>query len=401
MKHKIFNSALLISSAFIFLSSCGGKKNNNENNDNTNQITKYNISFVDDDETTILKEAVAYEDGTKAEDIITPDVPSKYVSNDKYIFTGWSPEIEDVTADATYKATYSKLFKKENNKIYFGTYPQTKVEATVENGLSSIEFDPNTWTSYFYFIESEQPDFMYYLDVDTNNDGLYDYRGVYFTEYRPIYNSAKSTINTSYQDNNGYDPDEIYWFSYDVIEWDILKEKNDKALIISNLILDSQEYYPTSSPEISEHNDGTGYGNNYGLSNIRKFLIDTFYPNVFNDLEKTIIEETTVNNSVESTGQGSNNYVCDNTKDYMFLLSYDEASLLYSDNASRKAIGSDYAKCQGLNDYSGNSGWWLRSPASNFAYMSCDITYDGRLHENGDPIMMNFYGVRPACWINL
>lgn len=300
------------------------------------------------------------------------------------------------------------LYKMKDNKIYFGTYPQKKVEATTENGLSSIMFDTSTWISYKYYISYKQTDFMYYKDVDIDNNGTYDYRGVYFTQYRPSIFKEPSSTTFSYQDDNGYAIGKIYWFSYDLIEWNILKEDSGKALVIANLILDSQDFYRGTGDNTSQfnHNDGTGYANNYELSNIRKFLNDNFYNTAFNDLQKTLIEETTVDNSASSTGYSSNSYACNNTKDKLFLLSYSEAtSSAYglNSNSARQAKGSDYAKCQGLYVYSstGYSCWWLRSPDYQYAYYAYFVNDEGKVDNYYGTVGIAYRGVRPAFWINL
>ena len=302
--------------------------------------------------------------------------------------------------------TTASSYTREGNKIYFGTYPQTKVTATTENGLLSITFDSSTWTSYRYYISKSQSDFMYYKDIDIDNNGSYDYRGVYFTQYRPYYYSSSSSTDNTYQDDNGYSTNTIYWFSYDPIEWDVLTESSGKALIFANLILDSQDYYLYSSWSSISHNGGTGYVNNYELSNIRKFLNDNFYNTAFNELQKALIETTTVDNSVASTGQNSNIYACTNTSDKMFLLSCKEATTYYKNDGDRSAKGTDYAKCQGLyvSSENGNGYWWLRSPYDASPYE--DGAYNAYyVYEWGIISIHNvdqaFHGVRPACWIKL
>ena len=62
---------------------------------------EYTVTFLDDDGTTILSSAV-YMWGTRAEDIETP------LNYQDYIFTGWDPEVTDVTQSASYTATYNK-----------------------------------------------------------------------------------------------------------------------------------------------------------------------------------------------------------------------------------------------------------------------------------------------------
>ena len=303
----------------------------------------------------------------------------------------------------------SSIYAKDGNQIYFGSYPQTLVsdDSIIESlnakagGLPTTT-DAKSWTDYNYYISSSVTSFMFYQDIDYDNNGTYDYRGVYFTQYRPYYYSNSSTESDSYQDENGYSTNTIYWFSYDPIEWNILSESDGKALIIANLILDSQDYYPSSDKSSFSHNDGTGYVNNYELSNIRKFLNDDFYNTAFNDLQKALIETTTVDNSASSTGNSSNSYACNNTNDRMFLLSYEEAiTTYYTSVFARQAKGSDYAKIQGIYVYinNGNSDWWLRSPGYD------DVTNAYYIHNSGNYgcnfIGFTCKGVRPACYINL
>ena len=65
-------------------------------------------AFVDEDGTTVLKAATAYDHGTPAASIVKPADPTKAATAQyTYEFAGWSPVIANVTADATYKATYS------------------------------------------------------------------------------------------------------------------------------------------------------------------------------------------------------------------------------------------------------------------------------------------------------
>lgn len=81
-----------------------------ENKDYTavyNPITNiYTIKFVDYDDTQLSQDD--YEYGTAAEDVKAPIPYRQPTIQYTYIFTGWTPEIEDVTKDATYKATWEE-----------------------------------------------------------------------------------------------------------------------------------------------------------------------------------------------------------------------------------------------------------------------------------------------------
>ena len=69
-------------------------------------LNKYTVTFVDEDGKTELSKET-YEYGTKAADIKKPANPMKESTAGKtYGFGGWTPEIADVTGDATYTATY-------------------------------------------------------------------------------------------------------------------------------------------------------------------------------------------------------------------------------------------------------------------------------------------------------
>lgn len=371
-------------------------------------INKYTITLDDETEgVTITGVNSGSEYDYKSEITLTAsNIPSGYTliwsRSDGVIEFGDTYTFNVPLYDVTITAT-ARPFIKEGNKIYFGTYPQTEVEATAENGLISIEFD-DSWTSYNYYISSTISDYMFYKDVDTNGDGRFDYRGVYFTQYRPAWISDPSTEDNSYQDNNGYTTNTIYWFSYDPIEWDILTISSGKALLLANLILDSQDYYSSNSNTSFSHNGGTGYCNNYELSNIRQFLNDNFYNTAFNGLQKALIETIEVDNSASSAEEKASKYACNNTLDKMFLLSYSDltnSSYGLDSEIARQTKGTDYAKAQGLQVYAsyyGNSCWWLRSPHDTVNGAYC-IYWDGVFE--GNIIFITQRGVRPALWIEL
>ena len=76
---------------------------------------------------------------------------------------------------------------REDNKIYFGTYPQTLVdndslisELNTIAGTLPTSTNSYNWTDYNYYIEESVESYMFYQDIDYDNDGYYDYRGVYF-----------------------------------------------------------------------------------------------------------------------------------------------------------------------------------------------------------------------------
>lgn len=342
----------------------------------------------------------------------------------EYSFLGWYTEstfVNKVTAitlsdgdvtlyakwsETTTTTTMEQSYLRDGNYIYFGTYPQTEVTdstiktaLTTQAGILPTAENAQAWTSYGYYINGSVSDYMWYIDLTYNGE---KYRGVYFTSYRPNYTTNSSSAGNSSQDDNGYNTGMVYWFKYEPIKWRILSEYNGNALILCEMIIDSQEYYSSSSSGKSTHNGGWGYANNYALSNIRKWLNDTFYNTAFTASEKNIIIRTTVSNSSRYT-----TFACANTQDYVFLRSEQEVSTAgdYSSyDTTRRKKNTDYAKCQGAytstdGSYYDNGCWWLRSPSNNdslayVVYYYGNVDYISKVVSTGN-------GVVPALKIKL
>ncbi len=296
---------------------------------------------------------------------------------------------------------------RHDSDIYFGTYPQGNVtDETLTAALSSsagtlpTSEDSQSWTSYGYYVSGSVSNFMWYVDLTYNGE---KYRGVYFTSYRPYSTTNMSSADNSSQDDNGYSTFTVYWFRYEPIKWKILSESDGKAMIVADMVIDSQQYCHYTKTSQFTHNGGTGYPNNYALSDIRKWLNDTFYNTAFNDLQKELIQVTNVDNSISSTGDSSNDYVCENTNDNVFLLSYKETNA-YMTDSDRQKKNTDYAKCQGAftstdDRYSGNGYWWLRSPISYGSNRASHVNYYGFIVDRS--VYNSYCGVLPALVIRL
>ncbi len=333
-----------------------------------------------------------------------------------YTFEGWYPNPEctgnpitelmidygNITLYAkwgestTTTTTTEQLYTRSGSTIYFGEYPQTRVtDGTITAALNGMRgtlptsLNSRDWTSYGYYIYGDVTNFMWYIDLEYSGE---KYRGVYFTSYRPDYTISPSPISYS-QDNNGYSTGTVYWFKWEPIKWRILTESDGKAMILSELMLDSQQY---------DYDYDGSYSNNYANSTIRRWLNDTFYNTAFGDTQQAIIETTEVDNSVYSTGYSSNPSTSENTFDKVFLLSYREAnnSSYGMTSTTRHKQGSDYCKAQGsLTDSNGNGNWWLRSPYIYYRNNASFVNFDGIPGSNG--VYDTTYGVVPALWINL
>ncbi len=288
--------------------------------------------------------------------------------------------------------------------ILLGSYPQREVtdstlKSTLDNMRGTLPTSDNSgnWTDYGYYISGEIESYMWYQDVEYNGE---KYRGVYFTQYRPYYTTYRSSASNSYQDQF-YLANAVYWFKFEPIKWRILSESNGEALILCEMIIDSQQF----------DYDGS-YSNDYANSTIRAWLNDNFYNTAFNNLQKEIIKTTTVDNGVESTGYTSNQNACENTNDKIFLLSAEEVTTeeygFSSDymayDIARQKQNTDYAKVQGCFtdedvSYNGNGLWWLRSPNDYSSYSArfVNVVGDFNIYE----VIRADMGIVPALRIQL
>lgn len=185
------------------------------------------------------------------------------------------------------------------------------------------------------------------------------------------------------------------------IVWQILEKYSDgTALVISDKILDEKEF----NTNINQYY--TNYNCTWESSSIRTWLNEDFYNSAFSINDKTAIITSDVDNSFYDKYYSDNGA---NTKDNIFLLSFDEAKEKYGfkeyvyDDQSRVAIISDYAKAQGVySNTPDNSGaWWLRSHANRADEMMY-VRSSGEINDYGDFVnSTDYFGIRPVMHINL
>ena len=300
-----------------------------------------------------------------------------------------------LAADKGTTFTYSR-----GKIIGLGSYPQTEVtDETLKASLTSKAGSTDKWTSYNYYINSEQSDFMKYKDVELDGE---KYRGVYFTSYRPSSTDGDGEYNE--QEDNGYNTSTIYWFKYEPILWKILSydATTDTAVVLSQSTIDSQEYYDNTDARIIDGK--TIYANNYEYSNIRTWLNNIFYNTAFTSIEKTAIVATALDNSAYSTDYSE--YDNNSTTDNVWLFSFEEAinedyGFLIRAWGTGQAKSTDYAKSQGAYEENTEKGTYrlLRSAGSDNSYV-CNVGSKGYLYNNCD-VNLTYIGVRPALTLHL
>ncbi len=290
---------------------------------------------------------------------------------------------------------------KTGNRLYYGTYPQSKVEDTDLIAALNEKLSDGGWVSYGYYSgtgtwddgQMTPGDFMRYQDIVF--DGI-KYRAVIFDSYRPYEPGFTSNENNTWQDDNGYEAGTVYWFEFEPLEWRVLDP--DNGLIICETIIDAQPYNNFVISADSEYwgdADKAYYPNNYAKGSIREWLNNDFINTAFSNEQKSNMKAESMNNDGYYTLTGTpgyEKYDAPSTDDKVFLLSYDDvlnSSYGFSTGTrfdpAREAEGSDYAKCQGLYvyiysnpgySYDGCSNWRLRSPGDD-SHHSCVVRNDG------------------------
>ena len=244
------------------------------------------------------------------------------------------------------------------------------------------------------------------VTVDETNSvvvGAYTYyKGSNGAWYAKIKENA---YNSGYKYSNGTDvaqnsANSYKYFKVEPIKWRVLTDNySGKRLLLAESILVNHRYAASS--------------NNYANSEIRAYLNGTFWNTAFTDSEKSMIDETDVDNSAASTTDAGGNltqatsYACGTTKDKIFLLSEKEVTTTgygfakydsYGTGNSRIRMTTDFAKASGAyqSTTAGYGGWWwLRSPLYNDGNYARGVGDDG--YANGyDYVSSTDGGVCPA-----
>ena len=327
-------------------------------------------------------------------------------------------------------------YTREGKYIYFGHWPQTcERDETVIAQLNAIagkpplprdKENPYNWESH------EGATYMWQKNVIYNGT---KYLGVQMNDYRA---SGVYSLR-SYIMENGYFTSEVYWFKYEPIKWRILTTSGNSAYIMSDIALDSFSIQPNRKGEIrdglyADYNNSTGvpdgtYANNWEYSFIRSWLNETFYNEVFNDLQKEIIKTAHLDNTARSSNPndypkyygyaenaGKNKFAdqCKDTDDKIFLLSLRDITTtaygfnkdVLAEDPARNLQATDFAKLHGAPMNTNDKKyvtWYTRSPSpanGNQGY----ATFVLDRHAKGAIDSVDLVpdgGVVPALWITL
>jgi hypothetical protein len=184
--------------------------------------------------------------------------------------------------------------------------------------------------------------------------------------------------------------------------WKVLSIEEDKALMISETILDIRPYHLDPQEMTWEQ------------SSLRQYL-NTDFLNTFSSNDKSYILSTHLVNTDNELFRilGGND-----TDDRIFLLSIDEVNRYFVNESERTEPLSPQAesklkqvyKALYPDDYDDliatllanhNSWrWWLRSPGKSSG-TAATVTFEGEVNVSGDDISLEYGGVRPAFYFDL
>ena len=266
-------------------------------------------------------------------------------------------------------------------------------------GLPSDSENANGWTSFRFYdyvnvINEEthkteqkvvESDYAWYKDFKYKDTM---YRATFWKKYRS--NSAFTPTDSiiSYSDNNVYYSENVYYFKYKPVVWRKLEKKeNGYTYLVSSKIIDYEDYEPRTLDLFDLEGPKP---NNYAASKIRRWLNEDFFKTAFSE-------------SLDVTNQ----WCCENTNDYVTLLSSKEFSkqeynLLDKDRRNLKV--TDYATS--LTYSKGATCYWLRTPANenvdgNGMGLRSLVANYGDKAIGDDPTYYCYYGVVPAISVKL
>jgi hypothetical protein len=181
-------------------------------------------------------------------------------------------------------------------------------------------------------------------------------------------------------------------------EWHVLDVREDKALIITEDVVEQRQYH-------DKYTDIT-----WETCDLRKYLNGEFLGKF--DSERIA---TTINKNADNLWYGSNGG--DDTQDKIFLLSLEEVDYYFGNSGDytnkRRKDGNGKSKSDGYylsNNYDSSRvakngkgeacWWWLRSPGIH-GIRAAGVGGGGRVRVSGSGVSYYYGGVRPALCLAL
>ena len=260
---------------------------------------------------------------------------------------------------------YAPVFSADGKTVKYGYYPQTHVnDSLLIKDLNEIE--------------------------TSESNGLYILDGTYYAKKTFVMDPSSSLV---FDDGTKIVTGNTCWFRCEPIKWDILESKNEGVYsLISSVLLDAHRY--------------DDFSNNYKDSEIREWLNGTFYDTAFS-LNDSFVQTVTVDNSASTTDSSGNGYVCEDTQDKVYLLSYQDyknTDYFPEDAKDCKTKTTDWARANGAyygtdSPYLYNGWYWSRSPNSDYSHMVWGVSGGDGLYYGA--VDISCFCARPAITIKV
>lgn len=328
------------------------EENKKKNNDAPYSIIENSSEVIDSSATEPLISSDSSETYVSSEEATTSKTSSSELSSSE---TSSSEEISSSEPSSS-----SELIPTEGY-LYFGSYPQSRETDTDIIDSLNLLTTPNS-LGYYEYLDNQYVkmaafyDPVYSVDVDA---------GFYFNNDERI--------------NDG----EEYWFKVEPIKWQVLAEDENHYFLLSSLLIDKGKFDDDSS--------------NYENSTIRTWLNDDFYNKAFDGVKDKLVLMD-IDNSLSSTGISPNPFVCNDTNDYVSLLSNSEA-VNTSYNVDLEAYTTEYYRARGgCTTVTRYGGYWLRSPSNTSSTMVQSVNDIGKVYVQND-CYRRTSGIRPIITI--
>ena len=359
--------------------------------------------------------------GVRTENVENFDLPISWNASitltakpaEGYAFKGW---YEDKTSALVSKnSSYTFAMPSSNYCLiaHFWTQAEEKERAewnAAHGGTPKISEDGKTVT-YGLYPQTHISDSALLAALDALDDSAKGANGWYLYDGEYYAKASAKTDDSSYKfnDETRIVRGRTYWFKCEPIKWDVLSQSDSEYYILSDVLLDAHRYHnSTSSRTIG---DETIFPNNYEHSDIRAWLNGDFYGSAF-AFGNGAIQATEVDNSASTTDSPHNDFACVNTKDKVFLPSYQD--YLKSDYGFSTSAGlastrfcktTDWARARGahydtLSPYQYNGYYWTRSPHSDYPDYAWDVSGGGYLIYDNNVTYAN-RSVRPAITLKI
>ena len=272
-------------------------------------------------------------------------------------------------------ANYTREVVGEVTYIYYGSLPQGAVSKEVNNALSNL-------------VSTNQ--------IVPNEKGNYVYSDV---EYACIVGNEQ---NEGRKLSNGLtiEKEGLYFFNIEKIKWRVLEEKDGKAVLFSEIVMDEYYFNPQDSYNSLGYLVGTQKrANDYAESALRTYVNDTLYNSIFTEQERASIYDTQVLNRPGESAFMETQGLATYSTDKMYLPSYWEINEKYNLKVKVEETwrmvtveAKDYQLASGIKVGLVNghyySAWWLRTSGSKM--------------NNGNIVDANgTLGTDSSCSINL